>query len=161
MTDAVALSEAQLGVVEWAAKECTRQGSGEASVWWMVRAWRYAMLGFRDGAPITEEVILLLGHLVEPRANKLGAGYRRGPVWVGSDKKAPPERVPELMKALVEAIGVLGPDEWFRRFEDPIHPFRDGNGRTGSILWNWLRGTLANPADAPDFWDMPVREGMW
>lgn len=148
-------------VVEWAAWECTRQKSGEASVWWMLRAWNTAMLGYKDGAPITEEVILLLGHLVEPRANKAGAGYRRGQVWVGNDKKAPPERVPELMKALVDAIDVLAPDEWFRRFEDPIHPFGDGNGRTGSILWNYLRGTLDSPENAPDFWDMPEREDLW
>lgn len=160
MTNAVALSEAQLGVVEWAAKECTRQASGEASVWWMVRAWSYAMLGYKDGAPITEEVILLLGSLVEPRTNTANAHYRLGQVWVGRDKKPPPERVPKLMEALVAAIDVLDPDEWFREFEE-IHPLRDGNGRTGSILWNWLCGSLASPADAPDFWDMPVREGMW
>ena len=42
--------------------------------------------------------------------------------------------------------------EWFRQFEE-VHPFRDGNGRTGQVLYNLLCGTLDKPDFAPDFWD--------
>lgn len=32
-----------------------------------------------------------------------------------------------------------------------IHPFEDGNGRVGWILFNWLGGTLSSPVALPDF----------
>jgi hypothetical protein len=33
-----------------------------------------------------------------------------------------------------------------------VHPFPDGNGRTGKIIYNWVRGSLDEPEFPPNFW---------
>ena len=37
---------------------------------------------------------------------------------------------------------------WYWRFEN-IHPFTDGNGRTGKIMLNFLLGRMADPVFPP------------
>jgi len=54
----------------------------------------------------------------------------------------------EDFKGQVEDITSV--DEWYLAYEW-IHPFRDGNGRTGKILHNWLNGTLDDPVLVPDY----------
>lgn len=46
---------------------------------------------------------------------------------------------------LVETV-----DDWYVAYEW-IHPFRDGNGRSGKILHNWIGGTLDDPVLVPDY----------
>ena len=33
-----------------------------------------------------------------------------------------------------------------------VHPFPDGNGRSGKVIYNWARGTLDRPEFPPAFW---------
>lgn len=140
-------------VITWAAQECEWQGSGERSVPWMVEGWLYAM-EYKD-APITELDIKTLGMLVEPRHNY--NGYRQVGVRVGYSIKPDWKEVPDLMKGIIPVQGALLPAEWFREYEE-IHPFRDGNGRTGNILYNWLCGTLDDPQMPPNLWHDPRRD---
>lgn len=41
-------------------------------------------------------------------------------------------------------------DDWYVAFE-AVHPFGDGNGRSGKTLHNWLLGTLSEPVLVADY----------
>jgi Fic family protein len=70
--------------------------------------------------------------------------FRRIQVWVGGHVPPPPERVEELMAALLdwwngrarELSPVISSAVVHYRFEE-IHPFGDGNGRVGRLLALW------------------------
>lgn len=161
-------------IVKFCSIECRLQGSGELSVGWMVNGFIYAQqIADPDFKGITEVLptvtdVLNLGKLIEPNENALG--FRTCGVRVGYDVKMDWQLVPgqivNLMEALKEppikneakgiSIPVLTPDTFFKNYEE-IHPFRDGNGRTGAILFNWLNGTLDHPVWAPNYWNDPRR----
>lgn len=163
-------------IVRFCSIECRLQMSGELSVGWMVDAWLYAQEvagpnpsnGYTDSWPTLEDVINI-GRLVEPNVNvksDRNNGFRTVDVRVGWDVKAPWEDVPRLMVELMEELnhkgspestqGRMSPAEFFKRYED-VHPWRDGNGRSGAVLFNWLNGTLDNPVWPPNFWNDPRR----
>lgn len=146
MTDQITLQ-----VVQWAAQECEWQLSGELSVAWMVEAWQYALKHRAQNIALND--VLVLGALVEPRVNF--NGIRRVNVQVGGNIKLDHQLVPAALDQLLTAQDLV-PVEWFRQYED-IHPFRDGNGRTGNILYNWLLGTLDEPVFPPNLWHDPYR----
>ena len=138
--------------IKWAAEECERQRSGELSVAWMC----YALGWMRDydRSGVTDHdmqgIVGMLGSQVEPIVNR--DGFRRVEVRVGWVNMPPASQVHRLVNNLCDEGSYLTPAEWFREFEE-IHPFRDGNGRTGAILFNWMNGTLDDPVTAPDFWN--------
>jgi fido (protein-threonine AMPylation protein) len=68
-----------------------------------------------------------------------------------------PDNIIHCLERLVEALNwitqtptldVKSAKEWVKEFEE-IHPFIDGNGRVGCILFNWIMGKLGDPLPLP------------
>jgi hypothetical protein len=115
----------------------------------MMRAWAFARK-----APWNADTVLEIGALVEPLTNR--GGFRQMPVTIDGeviDAARIPERVSELLNMASwgqEREYGLKADEFYQEFER-IHPFRDGNGRVGAILYNMLIEKMDNPIDPPEF----------
>lgn len=138
----------QWAVIDYCAEEVRRQRDTPVHVARMLRAWSLAMDVHARRGSITHSLIRQLGALID-EANE--DGYRTGPVWVGDKRMAEAVVVPALLDDLIADQTTLVPSDWYRRFEE-VHPFNDGNGRTGKVLFNFLLGALRDPEWPPNFW---------
>jgi hypothetical protein len=50
-----------------------------------------------------------------------------------------------------KSLAETAEDQFYFEYEN-IHPFVDGNGRSGKILYNYLLGRLDDPVMPPNFW---------
>ena len=131
-------------LVRYCAEQCKRQGSGEISVADMYDAWMYACEHAIDSADIVEA----LGKMVEPTVN--ASGFRRVNVRIGGQVKPVVDfrrAINLLLFSLAECN--ISPNEAYREFEE-LHPFEDGNGRVGAILFNKWCSSMWAPQPCPE-----------
>lgn len=153
-----------MNIIDYIVEEVERQGhdtftvDGLERVGWMFNAWVYALRrSYGDPRPLDIDDILNIGSRVE--AVKNYGGFRSGGVRVGARICPRPEQVVPLLTQLFLEHNEkpLKPLDFYRRLLE-IHPFVDGNGRTGKVVLAWLSGKLKDPGFPPkDFWGAPIR----
>lgn len=127
-----------------------------------------AMVYARD-VPLTAELDILMprylmtiAQLVEPDVNTwvvVGlnvSNLRRSEVsFLHGGTACPAAELPERWSRwlwLFDTMPLEGNEDEFIKMLLDIHPWEDGNGRTASILRNWMLGTLDDPTPLPYYY---------
>jgi|GEM_PF-6891617 len=139
--------------------ECNIQKSGELSVSRMFDAWLLAIdeqflnnPEFDKGKIFipTVSFICYLAKTIEPDKNWRKPNFRELPVII-NETMIPVTDFQNNLDSLIKNGWFKGNAEEFYLAFEKLHPFIDGNGRVGNILFNLLNGTIYNPVQPPEF----------
>lgn len=140
-------------VREWCRNECIRQhATTDGDFRNMERSWHYAFGLFRSGVPpLIVSEIRIMAEMVDPIANPRGR-FRTGPaVFMNGGRACHAHLIESHLTWLVECLkDGMTPNEFYQDLMW-IHPFKDGNGRVGALVYNILNGTILNPVVPPEY----------
>lgn len=153
-----------LNIIDWASREVQRQEDEPVAVYDMMVGWGYAMEAAKIRRSPNIADAMAIAMFVKPEYNCFNGrhhNFRVTPVVFHEGGNAvSPTMVPTATERHFNQIEVLSDSEnlivelaaVFTRNLLNIHPWRDGNGRTAAILYNWWNKTLADPLPLPDFY---------
>lgn len=111
-------------------------------------AWKFLV----KHKKLTTGVVLKTHKILMRNQNQLGPAtkgyYRRCPIYVGGREGLNWVKIHEIMEvwARLVANAMTEKDAIFHHVEyEKIHPFVDGNGRTGRMFYNWERLKIGLP----------------
>lgn len=152
-----------VAVANACAVECERQQVGVYELAQLIRAYHH--VSQTNGLFHDPYTVKAIGKIVEPITNR--NGFRYTPVtFRNGGTSANPTEIPRLMETLCKGINEFKTEDGELEFSPSlrmsaidflvkqflwIHPFADGNGRVGFLLFNYLNGTLDNPKPLPDY----------
>lgn len=103
------------------------------------RAWRW----FINEDLTPSNILKLHKRIMLKKLGSQAGKWRTCQVWVGGREGIPHPEIEHAIELWLYDYAALNPDQdiiqlFHVRFEH-IHPFVDGNGRTGRMLMNWQR----------------------
>lgn len=140
-------------VKEWCRQECIRQhATTPADISGMEKAWRMARTMYLDDMKLSVSHIKTMGYIIDRVANPLGR-FRTGPaVFIDGGRACHAHLIESHLGWLIDHLNEsdMTPNEFYQNLMW-IHPFKDGNGRMGALVYNILNGTIDNPIVPPPY----------